>query len=130
MNAFNEGANSNSEDARSELLALNASLHSHGAPRQVFGPPVRKTPVGFLVARRTELCTLGLHRHFLSEASFTELGVESLLLGSDVVCEDRGDRVQYTPRSAALHAAFKVNAKQVGIDTHVGTPRRRTTASR
>lgn len=112
MNAFNEGANSHgSDDARSELLALNASLHTNGAPYQVFGPPVRKTPVGFLVARRTELCTLGLHRHFLSEASFSELGVESLLLGQDVVCEDRGDRIQYTPRSAALHAAFKVNAK-------------------
>ena len=41
-------------------------------------------PVGTVIARRSELSVMGLHRHPFSEASVTYQGVESLLLaGSD-----------------------------------------------
>lgn len=112
MNTYNEGSSIGLlNDPKSELMALNAALRSHGAPQLQFGPPQKKMRVGQVMSHRAELCSLGLHRHFLSEASFTELGVESLLLTPDVNCEDRGDRVQYVPRNAALQAAFKANAK-------------------
>lgn len=82
-------------DARAELLALNAVLKTYGPTMGNFGN-VPGVPVGMIVLRRAELAVLGLHRHFLSEATFNALGVESLLLlGDERECEDGGERIVY-----------------------------------
>ena len=56
-------------DTRADAVALNAVIRAHGVPRAVFGPP--NVAVGHSAGGRAELCVLGLHRHFLSAASYT-----------------------------------------------------------
>ena len=92
------------------LLDFNAALRRDGMPSSSFGAP-RGLPVGYVASRRPELCTLGLHRFFLSEATFTPQGVESLLLLPDTPRDDRGERIYYTPQAPALHHAFASNAE-------------------
>eukprot|EP00966_Prymnesium_polylepis_P080642 1868616-Prymnesium_polylepis.1 len=53
-------------------------MRAHGPPVQSFGaPPVK---IGHVAGSRAELCVLGLHRHIFSEACYTALGMESLVL--------------------------------------------------
>ena len=79
-------------DARAELVALNAVLRAHGPPAAVFGAVEGVAP-GLLLTRRAELCVLGVHRHFLSEMSYTLQGVESVLVGPSAALEDFGERL-------------------------------------
>ena len=58
------------QDVRSELFALNMVLKAYGPPTATFGA-LSGFPVGMIVLRRIELCVLGLHRHFLSESSYS-----------------------------------------------------------
>ena len=51
-----------------------------------------------MVLRRTELPVIGLHRHFLSELTYTCAGVESLVLssvGDGSRFDDEADRIYY-----------------------------------
>lgn len=99
-------------DPRAELAALNATFFKHGAPPSHFGAPTDEAvEVGQTIVRRPELCVLGLHRHFLSEASFTVQGVESLLITTDTKCDDQGERVYlFESAKPALRTALASNA--------------------
>ena len=104
---------------RAELSALNKDvLKKRGAPSASFGA-LPEVNVGSVILCRPELCMLGLHRHFLSEVSFTALGVESLLLAEDAPhCDDQGERIYYgecgvTPEQRpVLRAALTTNAER------------------
>lgn len=93
LNALSS-ASEGKEEARAELIALNAVLRSFGAPALTFGSPYG-VPCGTMILHRTELVVLGMHRHFLGEMAFTLEGVESLVLTPESPCEDEGERVAY-----------------------------------
>ena len=106
-------------DPRAELAALNATLRKHGVPQLAFGAlPHVRVPVGAMFLRRAELAVLGLHRHFLSEASYTCEGIESLLLVPDSRCRDEAECIYYSgcgTQSAQLTAsrrALTANAER------------------
>jgi hypothetical protein len=106
-------------DTRADAVALNAVIRAHGVPRAVFGPP--NVGVGHSAGGRAELCVLGLHRHFLSAASYTVQGVESILVVDGAHCEDLGERV-YLPAAdhkVKLYPASKPGPPSAG---HKGLP--------
>ena len=80
------------QDVRAELIALNAVLKAYGPALATFGQ-VPGVPVGMIVLRRVELSVLGLHRHIMSDATYSLQGVESLLLTGDEQCEDGGEQL-------------------------------------
>ncbi|KAL3919514.1 MAG: hypothetical protein SGPRY_005602 [Prymnesium sp.] len=103
-------------ETRCELMALNAVLRTCGAPALSFAPPAFEA--GTVFSSRAEMCVVGLHRHLLSEASFTSEGVESLVLcaaeeGADAHA-DHGERVYFTPspRRAGALFALSVNVSK------------------
>jgi hypothetical protein len=104
------------QDVRSELFALNAVLKAYGPPVATFGSVSDAVPVGVIVLRRAELCVLGLHRHFLSGATFSLQGLESLLLLGDERCEDSGERIDFAGggqtdiQAEALRQALRTSA--------------------
>ena len=51
---------------RKDLFALNSAIRKGNAPTAT-----SSAPVGQVCANRVTLCTLGLHRHFLSDATYT-----------------------------------------------------------
>jgi hypothetical protein len=119
LNALTQAASTanNKDDARCELIALNMVLRNCGAPQLRFGA-IDEVPVGTMVLHRTELVVLGLHRHFLSEMTYTCEGVESLVLTAETPCEDEADRVAYrgcgqTPaQRAASRCALATSAER------------------
>ena len=92
------------------LTTLNAHLRREGAPQATFGGG-HGVPVGYVALRRPELCTLGLHRHFLSEVTMTSQGVESIVIGPDSPCQDRGERIVYSPQTRDVHGRLAMNMK-------------------
>ena len=58
------------DESRRDLLALNTNLRRKGAPAIHFGAEASLS-VGLVISSRPQLCILGAHRHFLSEASYT-----------------------------------------------------------
>ncbi|KAL1519423.1 hypothetical protein AB1Y20_022946 [Prymnesium parvum] len=103
-------------ELRADVIGLNAVLRAHGAPGLAFGAP--PLDVGQVFTSRAEMCAAALHRHFLSEATYTALGVESLVvLASDdqsTAHADHGERIYFRPsdqRQGCL-AALPMNAKE------------------
>ena len=90
---------------RAELLSLNKLMRNKGAPPPVFGKPTDGHAVGKYFYSRPELALTGMHRHFLSEVSYTHQGVESLVLsGSNSArADDHGERIYY--RGAGTQAS-------------------------
>ena len=104
-------------DLRADVLALNVVLRAHGPPAQAFGAP--SVAIGHTVSSRAELCVLGIHRHFLSEASFTPQGMESLVLVAQEneavdAHSDLGERIYFcaSERRRDALAALAVNAER------------------
>ena len=104
---------------RADLVALNASLKAKPPPMLQFGA-IPSAPVGTSLPKRTDLCLIGLHRHFLSEAAYTPQGVESLLVDEQRPgdsCDDLGERLVYrgcgeaAAQRAACLRALRQNVK-------------------
>ena len=111
-------------DPRAELQALNEALQSRGTPPLAFGAPP-SAAVGSVASNRAELCLRGLHRHFVSDATLTCQGVESLVLTPSFACDDQGERVYL--RGGIGVGAFK---RIFGGRMHRGTcPERFATGS-
>ena len=103
---------------RADLVALNASLKAKPPPMLQFGDSL--APVGTSLPKRTDLCLIGLHRHFLSAAAYTPQGVESLLVDEQRPgdsCDDLGERLVYrgcgeaAAQRAACLRALRQNVK-------------------
>ena len=105
------------DETRRDLLVLNAAIRNKGAPIAHFGRS--DSHVGRIAFSRLELCSLGLHRHVWSEATYAAgVGVESLVLTPASRCDDLGERIHYrgagadTAQLAACLLALAANAEK------------------